>query len=180
MKKIIYITLIIFSTLFTSCENENLEAESSIEYDGFYEIESMTSNQNVDLNNDSVNSQNLLEEIPNYFDNNSFDIEIRKLEKIDPFELLLAIYLPEPNELIDQPFSTIYYSRKAYFERINPVDNQMLLNNEFEINNTLTLVELSVMENDRISARLNQRFYDFQTNSWRNLDIEIRYKKLIE
>ena len=180
MKKIIYITLIIFSTLFTSCENESLEIESSIEYDGFYEIESMTSNQNVDLNNDSVNSQNLLEEIPNYFDNNSFDIEIRKLEKTDPFELLLAIYLPEPNELIDQPFSTIYYNRKAYFERINPFDNQMLLNNEFEINNTLTLFELSVMENDRISARLNQRFYDFQTNSWRNLDIEIKYKKLIE
>ena len=30
----------------------------------------------------------------------------------------------------------------------------MLLNNEFEINDTLTLVELSVMENDRISAQL--------------------------
>ena len=138
----------------------------------------MISNETVDLNNDGINSTDLKQEITNYFETNNYDLEIRKLDKNSPFELLLGIYLPVPNEYIDKPFGTIFYNRNAHFRRINQNTNETLINQETEITNEIILEKLIILENGKIESKFNQRFYDFKTNSWKNLEIEIKYLKV--
>jgi hypothetical protein len=183
MKKV-FLLIIIFQ--FISCSNEEIQ-NSEIDFDGYYKIESISSIKSVDLNNDDISSFNLLEEIPNYFENYSYDLVIRKLEKTNPFELSFGFYLPVPNEYIDKSFGTIDYNRYAFFESITPYENVKLINHrlEFKLINhnmetgsVISINELKKMTNNKIYSKFIQKFYDFKNRSWKDLEIEIIYTKV--
>ena len=183
MKKA-FLLIIIFQ--FISCSNEEIQ-NSEIDFDGYYKIESIISNKSVDLNKDSINSFNLLEEIPNYFENNSYDLVIRKLEKTNHSELSFGFYFPIPNEYIDKSFGTIDYNRYAFFESISPYEKIKLINNrlefelinhQLEVGSIISINELNRLTSNKIHSKLTQRFYDFKNKSWKDLEIEIIYTKV--
>ncbi|MCF6280403.1 MAG: hypothetical protein L3J14_08660 [Flavobacteriaceae bacterium] len=176
MKKVL---IIITLFIFISCSNNASEIiTEKTDFSGLYKIESIVSTENVDLNDDNISSTNLMNEIPNYFENADYDFIIRNLEKTDPYELLLSIYLPVPNEFIDEDFGLIDYNRYSSFIRINPFSKDKLINEEMEISNSTILNEMVILDNNIIESKSIQIFYDFSTNNWRNLEIKIRYLKL--
>jgi len=177
MKKVLI--LIITIVIFISCSNNESEIiTEKTDFSGLYKIENIISTENVDLNDDNISSTDLMNEIPNYFENADYDLIIRNLGKTDPYELLLSIYLPVPNEFIAEDFGLIDYNRYSSFIRINPFSKNKLINEGMEISNSTILNEMVVLDNSIIESKSTQVFYDFSTNIWRNLEIKIRYLKL--
>ena len=177
--------LLIFIFYFFSCSNEDIQ-NSEIDFDGYYKIESISSNKPIDLNNDDTDSVNLLEEIPNYFENNSYDLVIRKLQEFNHFELSIGFYLPVPNEYIDKSFGIFNYNRNAFFKSITPYEEVELINNNLElelinhlgeVGSIISIKKLRKIKNNRIYSKLTQRFYDFKSRMWKDLEIEIVYTK---
>lgn len=61
MKKILFIIILIFQ--FTSCQtNTTNSVLLTIDFNGFYKIESIISKQTIDLNNENTSSQNFYKE----------------------------------------------------------------------------------------------------------------------
>jgi len=174
MKKIILTTLIPF---FLSCSSDETEQlYSNFNLDGYYKIESMISNELVDLNNDTILNNDLKEEIPNYFNTVSYDLIVKTLSENDPFEYLFGIYLPFPNEYIY--LGTLNYGRAAIFKRFN-TENHSIIINEYNKNTELdiSLDKITVVENN-IKMKIFEKFYDFKTEKWKILDVKISFTKI--
>ncbi|MDB4181087.1 hypothetical protein N9611_02430, partial [Flavobacteriaceae bacterium] len=86
MKKTIIVFLI---SLFFSCSKNDSEEFVNQEILGIYQIESFTSSESADLNEDGISNENFKSELLEYF--YEIPLKISELPEHDPFDLLFAI-----------------------------------------------------------------------------------------
>lgn len=172
------LTLLLTVTIsFFACENDDSESSLSL-ISGFYQIESMTSKDSVDLNGDGVKSTNLKTEIDHYFNNQAHDLEIRPNHTNDTQFKLISIYFPEPNLSFEFPGSPEGYVEFAK----NSVGYQYEFdNNEFQLmpseNEFIEVIGFELINDVSIQSTIRKSYYDFEIPDWRMLEIEISYTK---
>ncbi|WP_141719738.1 hypothetical protein [Roseivirga misakiensis] len=177
--KIFKHTLFFFAILiFTSCDNEDSDVDINT-ISGFYSIESMTSAVAVDLNGDDEKSTDLKSEIVDYFNDQSYDLEIRPNATNDTEFKLISIYFPEPNLSFDypsQPDGYVEYAKNSVgyqYEFDNSEFKLMPSDNEF-----IEVLSLELVDQGKIQSTISKDYYDFEIQDWRTLKINIIFSRL--
>lgn len=173
----IYLFFLIIATSISCNTDDSSEADK---YAGNYEIISYKSNIPVDLNNDSVISQELRNEI------NSFkpgDLEIRSnlISFFFPKTWISFQYPSEPKgnvEFSDYGFGTNYTYKNNTFllENKNYIENSYIDNIESNKNVTIN-DDLVVIDSNHLKMSISKEYYDFSKEKWIMLDIEIMFEK---
>lgn len=161
-----------------SCNKNNDEINEPV-FSGFYKIDKITSSELIDLNDDGQFSNNLKNEINNYFTNDIYDLEIRPNFTNDYQHKLISFYLPEPYFYLDypgHPNGYVEYARGA-FGISYEYKGEITLMNQSENKESTNVKEFKLLENSKIKATIQKKYYDFGLNEWRNLNLEIIYRK---
>jgi len=172
------LALILLITLIISCSNDD-EINSIPEYSGIYNIQKFNSNKAVDLNNDGVSSENLMIETDNYFSKkNNYDLEI--LPNQDNNEKIIVFEMPHRNpdfvnsdnsNEIDQKFHEISFS--TFYNNSEKITLELV---DFE--QAGRIKNFKIIDNKTVQLNLEKEYYNFESNSWEQLSIEVEYKKI--
>ncbi len=189
LKKLLKPHLIILLVLvFTNCDNDDTLNDEYEQYTGNYKIISFKSNIAVDLNNDNITSEELTNEI-NSFDFN--DLEIRPNDYQSNSTKLISFFFPKtwitfqyPSkpegsvEFLDYGFGTTYkYENNSFSLDDNNYIEQSYIDN-IESNKSVTInSDLDVVDSTHLKISISKEYYDFITNNWIMLDIDVVYKK---
>lgn len=179
MKYLISSVTLFVCLLIISC-NKNDENTNELFFSGFYKIDKMQSLELIDLNNDGQFSYDLKNEIDNYFNNDVYDLEIRPNYTNDTQDKLISIYLPEPYLYFDNPSNPngyVEYARGAFGITYEYNEN-ILLNDQSESTEIGLVTAFELIENSQIKATISKKYYDFGSNAWKDLNIEIVYIKV--
>lgn len=182
------IGILITFLMIIGCDDKDPINDEFEQYTGNYKTISFKSNIAVDLNNDKVTSKELINEI-NSFDFN--DLEIRPHENQLNSTKLISFFFPKtwisfqypgsPEgwvEFLDYGFSTTYQFKDNSFSlkensfvEESYIDN-VESNKEVKINS-----DLAVIDDKHLKISISKEYYDFNTNNWIMLDLEILYEK---
>ncbi len=177
MKKWIYVILSL-STITISCSKDDYEIQRYA-FAGFYQVQTMQSDKLVDLNGDSQKSRDLKSEINNYFNDFKYDFEIRPNQTNDTEDKLISIYFPEPSISFDYPSSpngSVEYARNVVGFRYEYQNKQFKL---FQTDNEFAVIDkIELLDSGKIKSTIHKDYYDFETQNWINLKIEIEYVKM--
>lgn len=178
MKNLTHFFVFIILIIFSSCNLNDQEIEEKL-FNGFYKIESISSQKLVDLNGDLQKSYDLKVEINDYFNEFDHDLEIRPNYSNDNESNLISLYFPEPYlsfEYPSHPKGFVEYAKNGVGFNYEFKDNQFLLtdtSNEF-----VTIDEIELLEYGKIKSIISKDYYDFALQDWTNLKIEIIYSKM--
>lgn len=188
-KKLITPLLItVLSLTFFSCDKDEIQDNEYEQYVGNYKIISFKSNTAVDLNKDNNVSKELVNEIDSFELN---DLEIRPNEYQTSSAKLISFSFPktwitfdypsEPEgsvEFIGYGFSTIYeYINSSFSLKQNSYTEESYIDN-IESNKNVTITSpLNVIDNNHLKMSIAKEYYDFNSNDWVMLDIEVLYEK---
>ncbi len=187
--------LLSFALVFmVACEDESSKIPSIA---GYYRVESLKTDQQVDLNNDGIASEDLMVQISesNFITQYLFDwpdsyLEIRPTKYNDNFTQLMLI--PFPNPVVTFTNSNSSNGAVSYFNNnLNGVGYEYSYNEETKIihldrtevdQNTEEewgkLVEAKQIEKDKLELLVSKNYYDFKTASWLKLQITGVYVKV--
>ncbi|WP_156109116.1 hypothetical protein [Polaribacter sp. Hel1_85] len=182
MKKKLFnpILITLFTFMLFSCESDdNINNEVEL-YTGRYKIISFKSNTEVDLNNDNISSEELTNEI-NSFDLNDLEIKPNLISFFFPKTWISFQYPSSPEgsiEFIGYGFGTNFeyednlfsLKEKSYIEE-SYIDN-------VESNKNVTInCNLIVIDDNHIKTSISKEYYDFNSNNWVLLNIDVIYEK---
>ncbi|WP_350293529.1 hypothetical protein [uncultured Croceitalea sp.] len=176
MKYRIFILTIINFILVLSCESDDTNLDLK-KIQGFYKIDKIYSDQEVDLNGDAVRSTNLKREINDYFNNLFYDLEIRPNYTNKTDTELITLSYPQPNLSFDypsQPDGFIEYARQGISFHYKLVDNTFIFdaNDEF-----IKINKLELLQPGNVIAHFSKIYYDFSTQNWTEIKIIAIYKR---
>jgi len=178
MKNLTHYFIFIILINFSSCNQNDNEIEENL-FNGFYKIESITSNELVDLNGDLQKSYDLKTEINDYFNENEYDLEIRPNYTNDNESKLISLYFPEPYlsfEYPSHPQGFVEYAKNSIGVKFEYENDRFLLS---EIDNDIIVIDkIELIENGKIKSTISKDYYDFQIQNWINLKIEIIYTRM--
>lgn len=178
MKNLTHYFIFIILINFSSCNQNDNEIEENL-FNGFYKIESITSNELVDLNGDLQKSYDLKTEINDYFNENEYDLEIRPNYTNDNEGKLISLYFPEPYlsfEYPSHPQGYVEYAKNSIGVKFEYENDRFLLS---EIDNDIIVIDkIELIENGKIKSTISKDYYDFQIQNWVNLKIEIIYTRM--
>ena len=178
MKNLTHYFIFIILINFSSCNQNDNEIEENL-FNGFYKIESITSNELVDLNGDLQKSYDLKTEINDYFNENEYDLEIRPNYTNDNESKLISLYFPEPYlsfEYPSHPQGFVEYAKNSIGVKFEYENDRFLLS---EIDNDIIVIDkIELIENGKIKSTISKDYYDFQIQNWINLNIEIIYTRM--
>lgn len=173
MKKTIIVFLI---SLFFSCSKNDSEEFVNQEILGIYQIESFTSSESADLNEDGISNGNFKSELLEYF--YEIPLKISELPEHDPFDLLFAIYLPYPNEIVDKPYGHLLYDLYALFKRVYFKNGTLNIHeNDLNFEDKIIFQNFELISNSKIEISLSMKLYDFENLEWKNYNCKILYIK---
>ncbi|MEK6482602.1 hypothetical protein WJR50_34060 [Catalinimonas sp. 4WD22] len=193
------ITRIIFLISFTlifvaSCDDEFENKVPSIA--GYYRVESLIADKEVDLNNDGILSTNLMEQISqsNFYGQYIFDkhhsyLEIRPTKYNDNPYQHISIPFPDPHfsTYTNSPNGAVIYLRNGlngvgYEYTYNAKTKTVHIDRTKVDQNTEEkwggLVEIHQIEDDKLELLVSKNYYDFSTASWLRLQITGIYSKI--
>ena len=192
------LTLLLLSfTLFfvMACEDESNNKIPSIA--GYYQVESLRTDQQVDLNNDGIASEDLMVQISesNFITQHVFDgpdsyLEIRPTKHNDNFNQLM--FIPFPNPVVTFTNSNSSNGAVSYLNNyLNGVGYEYSYNEETKViylDRTKVdqdteeqwgkLVEAKQIEKDKLELLVSKNYYDFKTAKWLKLQITGIYVKV--
>jgi len=178
MKNLTHYFIFIILINFSSCNQNDNEIEENL-FNGFYKIESITSNELVDLNGDLQKSYDLKTEINDYFNENEYDLEIRPNYTNDNESKLISLYFPEPYlsfEYPSHPQGFVEYAKNSIGVKFEYENDRFLLS---EIDNDIIVIDkIELIENGKIKSTISKDYYDFQIQNWINLKIDIIYTRM--
>ena len=180
--------MILLTLMFLSCSNDDSIDEVYKQYTGNYKIISFKSNVAVDLNDDNIASKELTEEI-NSFDLN--DLEIRPHEYQSNPVKSISFFFPKtwitfqyPNapegsvEFIGYGFLTTYeYVNNSFSLKDNSYIEESYIDNIKSDKNVAINSDLNVIDRNHLNISISKEYYDFNSNDWIMLDIEVIYEK---
>ena len=178
MNNLTYFFVFILLITLPSCNLNDREIEENL-FNGFYKIESISSDKLVDLNGDLQKSYDLEAEINDYFHEFGHDLEIRPNYSNDNESKLISLYFPEPYLRFDYPSHPkgfVEYAKNGVGFNYEFRDNLFFLSetsNEF-----VTIDKIELLEYGKIKSNISKDYYDFAIQDWTNLKIEIIYSKM--
>ncbi|WP_052184105.1 hypothetical protein [Psychroserpens sp. Hel_I_66] len=163
-----------------NCNSDDSLNNEYENYTGNYEIISYKSNVAVDLNNDNITSLELTNEIDS-FGSNDLEIKSNIISLFLPKTWITFQYPSSPEgsvEFIDYGFGTNYqYEDNSFLiETKSYVEKSYIDNIENDKNVTLTS-NLNVVDSNHLKMSISKEYYDFSTNEWIMLNIEIVFEK---
>lgn len=180
MKNLNLIIALFLVAFLISCSSNNDNSNNELPFAGFYKMDRINSSVIVDLNNDGQLSNNLKSEIEYYFNNDQYDLEIRPNYTNDNQAKLISFYFPEPYltfEYLIEPNGYVEYARGAFGLSFD-YQNEFILGDQSQNTEFAIINELELLINDQIRAVILKKYYDFNINDWRELNIEIVYTKI--
>jgi hypothetical protein len=173
MRKIIIVFLI---SIFFSCSNNDSEEFVKQEISGIYKIDRFVSSESADLNEDGISNKNFKSELLDYF--NEIPLKISELPKHEPFDLLFAIYLPYPNEIVDKPYGHLIYDLYALFKRLKFKNGELNIHeNDLNSEDKIIFQRFEIISDSKIEISLIMKLYDFENLKWKNYKCKILYIK---
>lgn len=171
-----------------SCINDDPTDDLYKQYSGNYKIVSFKSNVAVDLNKDNIASKELTEEIDS-FDLN--DLEIRPKEYQSNPAKLISFFFPKtwitfqyPSspegsvEFIGYGFSTTYqYANNSFSLEDKSYIEESYIDNIKSDKNVIINSDLNIIDSNHLSLSMSKEYYDFNSNDWIMLDIEVVYER---
>ena len=179
-----YALILLAMLIVTACKDDLAYKVPSIA--GYYKVESLVADIEVDLNNDGIISTNAMEEIrqAHYnFSNPDTYLEIRPTKYNNtPYQ---HMYIPFPNprltfEYTNSPNGAVNFLRNelngiGYGYEYKENDKVIHLNrtNVKEENENLwgKLVDIKVIGKDRLELLVSKNYYDFKTARWVRLQL---------
>jgi len=180
--------------LLSACKPEEYKKPSVT---GYYRMESLVTNREVDLNNDGITSSNVMEEVSQSFylvqynfSSRASYLEIRPTRLNDTRIQHMYVPFPHPRlklEDTDSPNGRVAYLRNdlngigydySYDERskIIRLDRSNVDANNEEVMGQL--IDIKVIEKDPLELLVSKNYYDFSTASWVRLQLTARYTKV--
>ena len=169
----------------TRSKRNNGVSGSSSSISGSYNLDSITSDVSVDLNNDGFTSTDLLTEIdPEFFSASSLDLEIKPVVYNNHLENIMSFYLPHPNVTITTPNKpgSVKFSRNG-IGYVFAFDNKTQIISP-ENSNTAPdpdvngdMISVEVISKGKIQAVFKKYYYDFKSVKWIALTITCIYTK---
>jgi len=166
--------------------NNGGSSGSSSSISGSYNIDSITSNVTVDLNNDGFTSTDLFSEIdPDFFSTTAPDLEIKPVVYNNHVENIMSFYLPHPTVTVTTPNKqgSVKFSRNGlgYIFQFDSKTQTISTEN----NNTApdpevygNMLSVKVISKGKIQAVFKKYYYDFKTVKWIALTITCIYTKI--
>ncbi|WP_417884914.1 hypothetical protein [Zunongwangia sp.] len=176
------IALSIFVIFVISCSTSDQEDKSIPLYSGRYKITSFESSKAVDLNNDGTSNMDLSKETAFFFTNSIYEIEIRPMIDQDNYAKLISFSFPEASLSFYDSERTDYnldYIDASFGTSYEEVDGHVVLEqNEFDPFGAIENFELDNHTETQIHLTLYKDYYNFESDSWEELKIEVGYKKI--
>ena len=184
---------------FISCDSEK---EENIENDfkGYYKITSITSETEIDLNNDAITSFDILEEIssphttlngvfPNFYNSENIDnyLEVRPTNVQTNNAQLIDFNFPEQyisymndDLTLNSPILLEYGSSMHFFSyeftngnEIKIIDANRDWNSKYGEIKSLTRIDKS-----NFVLYLDKNMFDFSSKQWKSLKLTAKYSKI--
>lgn len=193
----------VFSLLFislASCSNDQEQNVKVADFEGYYEIVSMNSEQLVDLNNDGIQSQNLYMEIKNpyYLNEKENPISFYNFNQYSSYAEVRPTSLHSTDTqliLLKLPYQNIQY---AYSDGVRNIPYLMMYSQdcgsylyEFTFNDEISLqnitpearrmgevVRLKRMNKSEFSVELIAQLFDFKCKEWIATSTVVVYRKV--
>ncbi|MFT2008732.1 hypothetical protein ACMA1I_08670 [Pontibacter sp. 13R65] len=179
----------------TACkETENNKAPSIA---GYYKIESLYADRQVDLNNDGNVSTDVMEEVSRNrfnrqynFDSPSAYMEIRPTKHNHTTHQYLYVPFPDPRltfEYTDSPNGAVTYLRNELngigYKYSYDEKNKLIYIDRTDVEEKNEefwgqLVDMKVIEKDRLELLVSKNYYDFVTASWIRLQLTAIYVRV--
>jgi len=169
----------------TRTKRNNGVSGSSSSIIGSYNLESITSDISVDLNNDGFDSTDLFNEIdPSFFSSTSLDLEIKPVVYNNHLENIMSFYLPHPSVTITTPNKpgSVKFSRNG-LGYVFAFDNKTQIISPESTNTTPdpeiagNMISVKVISKGKIQGVFKKYYYDFKTAKWIALTITCIYLK---
>lgn len=158
---------------------------SGFSLNGSYDLVQMTSDKNVDLNNDGVASFDLMSEIdPAVFENDNPELVITSAIIINKAENIINFSIPHPaSVIVDTPgkHGTAIFERKdfGYTYTFNKNTQGLDLNTGASQNPGVygDMSEIKYIGQNSVKSVLTKNFYDFSTANWQLLKVTCIFRK---
>lgn len=157
---------------------------SSSSIGGSYNLVSMTSNIEVDLNDDGIVSTDLLTEIdPAFFNSGAPELEIKPTIVNNQLMPMMSFYLPFPKlnfTTPGKPHGAVSYVRSGlgYYYQFDNATQTITINNNASNGVYGNVDNVQVAGKNTLKAVFNKNYYDFATAKWITLKITCIYKKI--
>jgi len=173
--------IILLALIFFSCSNHDSTLNNDSElYTGTYKIVSFKSNAEVDLNNDNISSEELTSEI-NTFDFNDLEIRSDLISFFFPKTWISFQFSSSPEgiiEFLDYGFGTTYqYENNSFSLKEKNYVEESYIDNIESNKNVRISSNLIVIDSNHLKTSISKEYYDFNSNDWIMLDIEVIYEK---
>jgi hypothetical protein len=197
MKKILLLTPFIF---LISCSSDKIENAPN-DFKGYYKVISITSETEIDLNNDGVKSLNILEEIssphttlngvyPNLYNAENQDnyVEVRPADQQTNNAQLISFNFPEQsisyinNDMtLNTPVLMEYASSlniNFYYEFIGSNEIKIIDKNREWNSKYGEIKNLTRTDKSNFELYLDKNMFDFSSKQWKSLKLKAKYKKV--
>ena len=196
MKRIVLLLNSVLLLVFLSCSTDDSDGFVDA-LSGYYKIVSVTSDTPLDLNNDGFSSHDFyaeisglhtttngdkfqfydFESIQNYMEIRPTELQNNKAQLIDfKFPHQYIGYMSDNTPFLHEYLrSFINYSYKI-------VDNQVQLSNGYldEVEGIGEVTSLHVLDENYLKATMIKNIFDFQTNQWVKVQLDVTYLKIID
>jgi hypothetical protein len=182
--------------LFCSCQHE--EPYRVPEIAGYYQMESLQTEFAVDLNNDGVSSTDALSQIKqadyirvsNGYAGSVFYMEIRPTKHQNTQIQHLYVPFPDPRLIFDYPDSlkgrvvylmndlNLYGYGYSYDEKSKTIHLDEKTINEENEQVWGKLVDIKVVDKERLQLEVSKNYYDFKQKGWIRLQLTAIYNKV--
>ncbi len=190
MKTKIYLGISLLIALLSACTTNDEKSEQTLPIAGYYKVRSMTSNIAVDINDDGHASNNMLDEMSDFFElshRHYYDLEIKHNQYTQSKSKLIDFKLPHMNMYFEYPstpqgFNTYTNSGPHYLFEYDYKKKVIHLNvPEFSNQSGEDFGRadhVDVVNDDTINATVKKKYYDFRTAQWVELTLDIKYYKV--
>jgi hypothetical protein len=189
MKRKTYLGIGLLVALLSACTTNDDVTEQTLPIAGYYKVRSMTSDVAVDINDDGYASNDMMDEMSDFFElshRHYYDLEIKHNQHTGSSAKLIDFRLPHMNMYFEYPstpqgFNTYTnsgphylfdydYKNKAIHLEVSEVSNQS--GEDFG-----RVEQVDVVNDENINATVKKKYYDFSTAQWVELTLDIKYHK---
>ena len=190
MKRKTYLGIGLLVALLSACTTNDDNSEPTLPIAGYYKVRFMTSDVAVDINDDGHASNNMMDEMSDFFElsyRESYDLEIKNNQHAESSAKLIDFRLPHMNMYFEYPsvpqgFNTYTNSGPVYlfeYDYKNSAINLKVPESGNQSGEDFGRAEhVDVVNSDNINATVKKKYYDFRTAQWLELTLNIKYYKV--
>ena len=163
----------------------NGSGTSSSSLAGVYKLISMSSDIEVDMNNDGITSTDLFMEIDAAFFDSSSELEIKPVIYNNNVEEIMSFYLPHSNVVVSTPGKpgSVSFTKSGlgYVFDFNKTTQVITLENNDKNQDPAIYGEMKdirLLSPGKLQATFSKYFYDFAAAKWQMLTLTCVYIKI--